>query len=86
MFNAALSFSGKAVSGAGTVLGGVILTAIAFPTQAKPADVPPDAIVRLGIVVGMLVPLFYLIPISLITRYRITRARHAEIQAALKAR
>jgi len=83
MFNAALSFSGKAVSGFGTVLGGLLLTAIAFPTQARPGEVPHDAIVRLGVVVGMLVPLLYLIPISLITRYRLTRARHAEIQTAL---
>ena len=86
MFNAALSFSAKAVSGVGTVLGGLILTAIAFPTQAKPADVPADAVLRLGAVVGMAVPLLYSIPIALITRYRITRERHAEIRAALAAR
>jgi Na+/melibiose symporter-like transporter len=86
MFNAALSFSSKAVSGIGTLLGGLIITLIAFPTNVAPAAVPPDAIRRLGIVVGILVPLFYVIPISLITRYRITRARHAEIQAALAAR
>jgi Na+/melibiose symporter-like transporter len=86
MFNAALSFSGKAVSGLGTILGGLIITMIAFPTHVAPADVPADAILRLGIVVGVAVPLLYLIPISLITRYRITRARHAEIRAAIEAR
>jgi Na+/melibiose symporter-like transporter len=86
MFNAALSFSGKAVSGVGTLLGGLILTLIAFPAQAKPADVSAETILRLGVVVGVIVPLFYLIPIALITRYRITRERHAEIQAALAAR
>jgi Na+/melibiose symporter-like transporter len=86
MFNAALSFSGKAVSGVGTLLGGLILTLIAFPTQAKPADVPADTILLLGVVVGVALPLFYLVPIALITRYRITRERHAEIQAALAAR
>jgi Na+/melibiose symporter-like transporter len=86
MFNAALSFSGKAVSGLGTILGGLIITAIAFPTNVKPADVPADSILRLGIVVGVAVPLLYLIPISLITRYRITRSRHADIKAALDAR
>jgi len=86
MFNAALSFAGKAVSGLRTLLGGLILTLIAFPTQAKPAEVPADSILRLGIVVGVALPLLYLIPISLITRYRITRARCAEIRAALNAR
>ena len=86
MFNAALSFSNKAVSGVGTLMGGLILTMIAFPTGVPPEEVPADAIVRLGAVVGIAIPLLYLIPISLITRYKITRARHAEIRAALDAR
>lgn len=86
MFNAALSFSGKAVSGVGTMLGGLIITLIAFPTNVAPAEVPADSILRLGIVVGVAVPLLYLAPISLITRYDITRDRHAEIRAALDAR
>ena len=47
---------------------------------------PSDAIRRLGITVGVAIPLLYVIPISLITRYRITRVRHAEIQAALAER
>jgi Na+/melibiose symporter-like transporter len=38
------------------------------------------------LVVGVAIPLLYVVPISLITRYRITRARHAEIRAALDAR
>jgi Na+/melibiose symporter-like transporter len=86
MFNAALSFSGKAVSGFGTIMGGLIITLINFPTGSAPADVPEDSILLLGIVVGVAVPMLNLIPISLITRYRITRARHAEIITALDAR
>jgi GPH family glycoside/pentoside/hexuronide:cation symporter len=86
MFNAALSFSGKAVSGIGTILGGLVITLIAFPTNLAPAEVPAQSITRLGVVVGIAVPLLYLFPISLITRYRITRARHAEIRDALDAR
>ena len=86
MFNAALSFSGKAISGVGIVLGGLIITLIEFPTQALPAEVPPDTILRLGIVVGVGVPLLHIIPISLVTRYKITRRAHAEIQTALAER
>lgn len=86
MFNAALSFSGKAISGLGTLLSGLIITLIAFPTNALPGEVPADLILRLGIVVGVVIPLLYLIPIAMITRYRITRARHAEIKVALDAR
>ncbi len=86
MFNAALSFSGKAISGLGIILGGVIIELVALPTQATPAEVPPDTIFRLGLVVGVLLPLLYLIPIALWTRYRITREAHAEIQARLRER
>jgi Na+/melibiose symporter-like transporter len=86
MFNAALSFSSKAVSGVGTMLGGLIITLIAFPTGVEPAEVSPDAVRRLGLVVGMAVPLLNLFPIALITRYRISRERHAEIRRALDAR
>ena len=86
MFFAAVSFSGKAVSGFGTLMGGLILSLIAFPTHLSPTDVPAEKILHLGIVVGVLVPLLYIVPISLIPRYRITRARHAEIRAALEAR
>lgn len=86
MFNAALSFSGKAVSGVGIILGGIIIELVKLPTQASPADVPADTIFRLGLVVGVALPLLYVIPIGLWTRYRITREAHADIQAELRAR
>jgi Na+/melibiose symporter-like transporter len=86
MFNAALSFSGKAISGVGIILGGLIITLIDFPTNANPGDVPADKIFLLGVVVGVGVPLLHLIPISLITRYRITREVHAEIRRELTRR
>lgn len=86
MFNAALSFSGKAISGIGIVLGGLIISLIDFPTGVPAAEVPADSIFRLGAVVGVGVPLLHLIPIALITRYRITRNLHAEIRASLQRR
>jgi Na+/melibiose symporter-like transporter len=86
MFNAALSFSGKAVSGLGTLLGGLIISLIDFPADVAPADAPAESVRQLGIVVGVVIPLLHLLPFFLITRYRITRARHAEIKAALEAR
>jgi Na+/melibiose symporter-like transporter len=85
MFNAALSFSGKAASGIGIVMGGMLLSYIAMPPKVLPADVPPDVITRLGVVVGLVVPLFYLVPIFLIRRYKISREMHQEIQEALNS-
>jgi glycoside/pentoside/hexuronide:cation symporter, GPH family len=86
MFSAALSFSGKAVSGLGIIVGGLVLKLVDIPAGTAPADVAPAAITRLGLIVGVGVPLLYLIPISLIRRYRITRTAHAEIRRALDAR
>lgn len=86
MFNAALSFSSKAVSGIGIVLSGIILDLIDLPTGVDPAKVPSDAIRRLGLIVGMCLPLLYFVPIGLLTRYKITRQAHAEIRRALDER
>jgi len=86
MFSAALSFSGKAVSSVGIVLGGLILSLIDLAPGSKPADVPPETILRLGLVVGICLPALYVIPISLITRYEITREEHARIRRELDQR
>ena len=86
MFYAAISFSGKAVSSVGIVMGGLIITAIQFPTNMPPGEVPDGLIFKLGLVVGVVIPLLYLVPISLIHRYRITREVHAEIQRKLEER
>lgn len=86
MFSAALSFSGKAISSVGIVLGGLILSLIDLKPGSVPADVPADTIRRLGLVVGICVPVLYVIPISLITRYKITREEHANIRRALDQR
>jgi len=86
MFNAALSFSGKAASGIGIVGGGLLLKFIALPAHTLPSEVPAEVITRLGVVVGLVLPLFYLIPIFLIRRYRISREFHARIRTELMRR
>jgi Na+/melibiose symporter-like transporter len=62
------------------------LSLLAFPVHLSPQDTPADKIMQLGIVVGVVLPLLHIIPISLILRYRITQARHREIRAQLEAR
>ena len=75
MFNAALSFSGKAVSGVGIMIGGLILTLIKFPTNILPVDVPSGMIINLGITVGIVLPMLHFLPIYMITRYKITERK-----------
>ena len=86
MFNAALSFSGKAISSVGIIVSGFIIAAVGLPKAALPSAVSAETIMRLGVIVGMCIPMLYLIPISLITRYKITRDVHAGIRRALDQR
>jgi len=84
VFAAALSFSGKATSGIGVVAGGLILDyLLGFPRGAAPSSVDSALIIELGVIGGMLVPLLYVVPFSMLTRYRITREKHAEIRRIL---
>jgi Na+/melibiose symporter-like transporter len=86
MFNAAVVFCIKATSGLGILFGGVILSLIGLPTGADPASVPSDTIWRLGLIVGLCLPLLHVFPILMIRRYGITRAVHAEIRRKLDER
>lgn len=84
VFSSAMTFSGKATSGVGIFLGGLILDyVLAFPQGIKPQEADPDLIFNLGLYAGIMIPLFYLIPFWFVTRYSITRESHANIQKAL---
>ncbi len=87
VFSAALSFSTKATSGLGVLLGGLLLDyIISFPRGATPESVDPATIRMLGVIAGIALPLLFLFPFSLISRYRITREAHAEIRRQLDER
>ena len=87
VFSAALSFSTKATSGLGVLLGGLLLDyVISFPRGASPESVDPATVRMLGIIAGIALPLLFLFPFSLISRYRITREAHAEIRRQLDER
>lgn len=86
VFSAAIAFSNKLISGFGVLAAGLILDRfVHFPEHAKPGMVAPDVILRLGFAV-VDVALLYLVPFYLTTRYRISRARHGDIQDALSLR
>lgn len=86
VFAAAISFSGKAISGFGVLIAGLLLDdVIGFPAGVAPSDIDAGVVDRLGAVIGFGIPVFYLLPIWLATRYAISRARHAEILSALQS-
>lgn len=86
IFSSALSFSGKVTSGLGVFVAGIVIDLLAFPRGVLPGSVDPEVIFRFGVVAGILIPLLNLIPIMLITRYKLTREEHARIRAALDER
>jgi Na+/melibiose symporter-like transporter len=86
LFFGAFSFARKVATGAGTLLGGVFLSAVAFPTQAAPGTVDARLVNALGLCAGPGTALFGIAGVWLASRYRADRAAHAAIRAALEAR
>jgi Na+/melibiose symporter-like transporter len=86
LFFGAFSFARKAATGAGTVLGGLFLSAVAFPKQAIPGTVDPRLVTALGLCAGPGTALFGIAGVWLASRYRADRGAHAATRAALAAR
>jgi Na+/melibiose symporter-like transporter len=86
IFFGALSFSGKAASGLGNLVGGFGLDLIAFPAGAVPGAVPQGIVDRLGLLYGPLVMVFAIVAVWCYSHYRLTRARHEAILEELARR
>jgi Na+/melibiose symporter-like transporter len=77
------SFSGKAVTGFGIWVGGILLDFVQMPTDAIPGEVAPEVLFKLGLATGPILGCCFLIPFLICTRLTVSRAKHAEIQSAL---
>ena len=86
IFFGALAFAAKSTSGLGVLVGGVGIDLIDFPEQVGVADVPAETISSLGILYGPGLMVFAVVALALMRGYRLDRARHAEIVAALEQR
>lgn len=87
MFSAAVSFSNKAISGLGILIAGFLLDDfIGLAPETRPSSVDADSLIRLGGVIGYLIPALYLLPLLFLVRYDLNRSRHADILAALASR
>ncbi len=76
VFVAANSFVLKAVSGIGIFASSLLLGAIGFPRDAKPGQVDPEVVHRLGLVYAPTIVVLFLIALAFLSTYRISRARH----------
>ena len=87
MFSAGIAFAGKSTAALGLFVGGLLLEwVVAFPVQTQPQTLNPDLIVRLGVIDGILVPAFSIIPILLLRQYRLTRVQLKTIQSDVRGR
>ncbi|MEM1434560.1 MAG: MFS transporter [Pseudomonadota bacterium] len=86
VFFAAQGFSIKFVTGIGNLLGGVVIDLIRLPVGATPGTVDADVLFDLGIVMGPVIAGFLFLPYLYARRLELSRARHAEIRAALDQR
>jgi len=84
VFFSALSFSGKAVSAFGVMIGGAILSFVDFPVGATLEQVPAETIFNMGVINGPILHLFYFVPLIIYTRYGLNRKKHAEVREQLR--
>jgi glycoside/pentoside/hexuronide:cation symporter, GPH family len=88
LYFAGITFSAKAASGLGLLIGGIALDLIGFPhgAAATTAVIPAATVVRLGITYGPGAALFTAVSVAVLIGFRLTRVDHARILADLKSR
>lgn len=83
VISSTITFATKCADALGTLIGGVLLSLIAFPTSAGVGEVPQDVLMNLGLIYGPVVFLIWVLAIVVLNRYGISRERHENILARL---
>ena len=89
IFFGAVSFANKTTTGLGTLVGGVALDLINWPTGTaikSAADVPPDTLFNLGLLFGPIVSGFAIVSVWCYSHYNLTREQHQDILNKLEAK
>ena len=79
VISSTITFATKCADALGTLIAGILLSLIAFPTETAVGDVSPDTIAKLGLIYGPVVCLIWTGVLLSISRYRISRSRHREM-------
>jgi Na+/melibiose symporter-like transporter len=86
VFFAAQAFGLKIPTGLGQMAGGFLIAWVGIEKGMTPGSVPEDVLFRLGLVVGPFVALGLIVPLLVMTRFDISRERHAELRREMDAR
>jgi Na+/melibiose symporter-like transporter len=86
VFFGAASFAGKAAFGVGSLIAGFAVDWSGLLPNAKPEQVSDATVAALGLTLALSVLSLSLLSLAIFSRYRLTRARHAEVKAALAER
>lgn len=86
VFNSAIAFVMKAVSGIGGFISGLVLDLISFPQGGAPGDVDPETLSKLALTIGIGATILLILSLLCLARYDITRKRYEEIVSALAER
>jgi Na+/melibiose symporter-like transporter len=87
IFFGAVSFANKTTTGLGTLVGGIALDVINWPTGTtikSAADVPPETLFNLGLLFGPIVSGFAILSVWCYSHYNLTREEHQAILDALE--
>lgn len=84
LFFSAINFSGKATSGLGGFVAGVTLDLISFPKTADVSSIPAETLESLGVASVIILTSFWAVALFTISRYSLTKEKHAEIVVALE--
>ncbi len=87
IFFGAVSFSNKSASGLGTLVAGITLDLINWPTGPDiktAADIPPDTLISLGLLYGPIVAGFAVVSVWCYNHYDLTREKHQQILKQLE--
>lgn len=76
LFFAAMGFIAKALSGAGNFLATMLLGFVSFPEHANPATIDPEIVRHLALVYLPTLVILYGTGMTILSRYKITRAQH----------
>jgi len=77
VISSTMTFASKCADALGTLIAGILLALIAFPTETAVGEVAPDTIFNLGLIYGPLVMIIFLGACVAISRYNISRADHS---------